>query len=287
LGAVAATGWSLKVCNPAGALCGLDPADPELDDFGLDKLSGASGSEGGGGGDGVLWGVGERFSVAADMWARCAVAEIQLGIWCGGSICNDSRNFEMSRGGRLLTWLASDLGGCRPRSCSKNGRNIKLWGLTPPAAYCALIWPCSSWSFCCCCSICSCCRLWNSSCLWVSLTSCWGCKRQIHRQQNPQTKMIHKGIVRLLHSPCFFFPNIRRLPSRLRLLNIRRHAANFISHSLQFSYIVHISDAAPNPNPNCYQSDPAEDAALVVITIIVVTTLPPTTRSSNATAGKP
>lgn len=81
MGAVAATGWSLKVCNPAGALCGLDPADPELDDLGFDKFKGASGSEGGGCGDGVRWGVGDLFSVVADIWARWAVAEIQLGTW--------------------------------------------------------------------------------------------------------------------------------------------------------------------------------------------------------------
>lgn len=87
MGTVAAIGCSPVPWRPEGKLVelwGLEPADPELEDFGLVRLRGASGSEGGGGGEGVFWGGGERFSmlaVAADIWARCEVAEIQLGTW--------------------------------------------------------------------------------------------------------------------------------------------------------------------------------------------------------------
>lgn len=77
-----------------------------------------------------------------------------------------------------LTWLLSDLvtpggnpAGCRLRNWSRKGRNISPCGGTPVAAYCAVICPCNSCSFCCCCSICSCCLLCSSSCFCVSLTS--------------------------------------------------------------------------------------------------------------------
>lgn len=74
-GAVATTGWSFTLCTLVGVLCGLEPADPELEDLGLLRFKGASGSEGGRGGEGVRWGGGDRFS--ADICAKCAVAEIQ------------------------------------------------------------------------------------------------------------------------------------------------------------------------------------------------------------------
>lgn len=81
-GAVAATGCSMVFCRLTGTFWGLDPAEPELEDLGFVRLSGASGSEGcdgGSGGDGVLCGGGDLLSTVADMWARCAVADIQLG----------------------------------------------------------------------------------------------------------------------------------------------------------------------------------------------------------------
>lgn len=68
-----------------GVLCGLDLADPELEDLGLLRLRGASGSEGGGGGDGVGCGGGDRFScggaVRFCIWGRCPCAESQFVTW--------------------------------------------------------------------------------------------------------------------------------------------------------------------------------------------------------------
>lgn len=52
-GVVAATGCSVGFWRPEGIVWGLEPVEPELDDLGLVRLRGASGSDGWGGGDGV------------------------------------------------------------------------------------------------------------------------------------------------------------------------------------------------------------------------------------------